>query len=155
MAYPGYRPQYPPTPTGLRPQNRPTNQPVQHRNSRDSQPTTSHPGVRKVAGHTQFHVHPYPETTSLLHYSPSTPHQSYHSKFAPPHQPAPTSFSLLTSHFSLPTPAPALLPGLFNHKGIGWLVPRSHAPLNARFGCLCEDKGCTGSDGMAGRMIET
>ena len=25
-----------------------------------------------------------------------------------------------------------LLPGLFNHRGIGWLVPRSHAPLSVR-----------------------
>jgi hypothetical protein len=25
-----------------------------------------------------------------------------------------------------------LLPGLFNHRGIGWVVPRGHAPWNVR-----------------------
>jgi hypothetical protein len=29
-----------------------------------------------------------------------------------------------------------LLPGLFNHRGIGWLVFRSYAPLNVRVGWL-------------------
>ncbi len=57
---------------------------------------------------------------------------------------------LLTSHFLA-----SAIAGLLNPRAIPWRVPRSHAPLNARFGCLCEDKGCTGSDGMAGRMIET
>jgi hypothetical protein len=50
--------------------------------------------------------------------------------FFQPRPSAPTRpFPLPTSHF-LPR---LLLPGLFNHKGIGWLVPRSHAPLNVAF----------------------
>ena len=48
---------------------------------------------------------------------------------APPSAPA-HPFSLLTSHFPLLTSSPLLLPGLINHRSIGWRAPRSQAPLN-------------------------
>jgi hypothetical protein len=133
MAYPGYRPQYPPTPTGLRPQTRPTNQPVQHRNSRDSQPHRSEEGD---GGHPI--QNPF---LSLNDHSAATFAPYAHSVLSlqprPPHRPASTSpFSPLTSHFPLLTSSPSLLPGLLNHSSIGWPVPRRHAPVNARPWCI-------------------
>ena len=44
MAYPGYRPQYPPTPTGVRPPNPPNEAPLVPHPPRDSQPKWSEEG---------------------------------------------------------------------------------------------------------------
>jgi len=64
---------------------------------------------------TQSNIRPYHESITPLVNSPSS------------------------SHFPLPTSSPVLPRDSFNHTGIGWLVPRSHAPLNVLplFGVHC------------------
>jgi hypothetical protein len=104
-----HQPIAPPPPDTARPSRTPTPRP------RSASPIRPNPSAARL------HSRP-PHNLTPLHHSPSPPHQSYLSILAP------SFFSLLTSHFL----SRVLLPGLFNHRDIGWLVPRSRAPLNVR-----------------------
>ncbi len=122
MAYPGYRPQYPPTPTGLRPPNPPNEARLATRPPRDSQPK------RSEEGNDDHPIHR--PSLSLINQSPAPFALYTPSALSLQPRPSTPAFPILLaphppSHFSLLPSSSALLPGLFNHRCIGIGSPRA------------------------------